>query len=500
MAVRQYIGARYVPKFYENSVNTSEWTANTQYEPLTIVTRNGNSYTSKREVPANIGAPESAPEYWVSTGIYSQQIEQYRQEVVEVSNRIEDVEDDLAEETENREAADDEINATLTAVNEKVAKMKEGTTLGVISFGQIVYDDNNGMPDHPGSIAQYGNTQYILSSPINEGYTGIGTLKGHFRSISIEANGDYWQNKVENDYGHANSMCYSENINSLVYAPLWRIDASGRQTFCNYVETVSNQGVIGRRIGSNLNLTNMRINCVSYDAVKNVTYAFAETSATSDRYILAYNPETDLFEDTGIRISAAFPSVVLMQDVAVKDDTFYLCDTTGMMSIGDITTGEITSVKSIEQVPVSAAGEVYQEWDGLEFNANGDLLQLIHSEINTTEQQGSSPTYLVREAVCSIIQVLTDDSTPTYAKYADLRIATPNYSSYLNVNSQILQSRGSSSAPWKGFYQAQLSFNNPRRVFLIGNYTADCLFLFKNFNLSVPADGSIPLCEGILSD
>ena len=80
MAERQYIGARYVPKFFNGS-NGSEWVSNTQYEALTIVTRNGNSYTSKIPVPASVGAPESNPDYWVSTGIYNQQIEVYRQEV-----------------------------------------------------------------------------------------------------------------------------------------------------------------------------------------------------------------------------------------------------------------------------------------------------------------------------------------------------------------------------------------------------------------------------------
>lgn len=77
MPTRQYIGARYVPKFYENGA----WTANTAYEALTIVTRNGNSYTSKKPVPANIGAPENNPEYWVSTGVYNAQVQ-------ELSDRI----------------------------------------------------------------------------------------------------------------------------------------------------------------------------------------------------------------------------------------------------------------------------------------------------------------------------------------------------------------------------------------------------------------------------
>ena len=52
--VREYIGARYVPKFFENENNTPEWAPNVQYEPLTIVTYNQNSYTSKKPVPASV--------------------------------------------------------------------------------------------------------------------------------------------------------------------------------------------------------------------------------------------------------------------------------------------------------------------------------------------------------------------------------------------------------------------------------------------------------------
>lgn len=94
MSARQYIGARYVPKFYEGSAGT-DWTANTQYEPLTIVTRNGNSYTSKRAVPASVGAPESNPDYWASTGIYNQQVEQYRREVEQCRQEVEQLDEDV---------------------------------------------------------------------------------------------------------------------------------------------------------------------------------------------------------------------------------------------------------------------------------------------------------------------------------------------------------------------------------------------------------------------
>ena len=75
MALHQYIGARYVPKFYENSSGTSEWRSGVIYEPLTIVTWNGNSYTSKKVVPANIGDPSANPDYWVATGLFNTQVQ-----------------------------------------------------------------------------------------------------------------------------------------------------------------------------------------------------------------------------------------------------------------------------------------------------------------------------------------------------------------------------------------------------------------------------------------
>lgn len=86
--VREYIGARYVPKFFENENGTPEWAPNVQYEPLTIVTYNMNSYTSKKPVPASVGNPSDNPTYWASTGNYNAQVEAYRQEVVQFKNDI----------------------------------------------------------------------------------------------------------------------------------------------------------------------------------------------------------------------------------------------------------------------------------------------------------------------------------------------------------------------------------------------------------------------------
>ena len=74
MATRQYVGARYVPKF----ATPVEWSASRQYEALEIVTHMNASYTSKKPVPT--GVDISNTEYWAITGNYSAQVEQYRQE------------------------------------------------------------------------------------------------------------------------------------------------------------------------------------------------------------------------------------------------------------------------------------------------------------------------------------------------------------------------------------------------------------------------------------
>ena len=82
--VKQYVGARYVPKF----ASPVEWASNTSYEALTIVTFNNASYTSKVPVPPTVGNPANNPQYWALTGNYNAQVEQYRQETETVSNNL----------------------------------------------------------------------------------------------------------------------------------------------------------------------------------------------------------------------------------------------------------------------------------------------------------------------------------------------------------------------------------------------------------------------------
>lgn len=86
---RQYIGARYVPKF----ADPIAWDKANSYEALTIVTYLNNSYTSKKPVPANTEITDT--EYWAVTGNYNAQVEDYRQVTEVVKESLEDVKEDV---------------------------------------------------------------------------------------------------------------------------------------------------------------------------------------------------------------------------------------------------------------------------------------------------------------------------------------------------------------------------------------------------------------------
>lgn len=86
--IRQYIGARYVFKIYENSQDPSsaEWEPNVTFEPLTIVTYLNSTYASKKDVPGSIGNPADNPLYWVVTGAYNGQIATLQQQIDTINN------------------------------------------------------------------------------------------------------------------------------------------------------------------------------------------------------------------------------------------------------------------------------------------------------------------------------------------------------------------------------------------------------------------------------
>lgn len=89
MAVTQYIGARYVPLIYQNpDDNSNNWKQGVAYEPLTIVSYAGGSYTSKIAVPSTAANPVDAPQYWVPMGLYSGQTSINTNSIIQIRHAL----------------------------------------------------------------------------------------------------------------------------------------------------------------------------------------------------------------------------------------------------------------------------------------------------------------------------------------------------------------------------------------------------------------------------
>lgn len=100
-----YVGARYVPIF------DGDWDNTKSYEPLVIVSYQGDSYTSKTYVPS--GAPITNTTYWAKTGNYNAQVEQLSNHVVQLDNKVNEFEYDIQD---FREAIDG-YNEQFTTIN-----------------------------------------------------------------------------------------------------------------------------------------------------------------------------------------------------------------------------------------------------------------------------------------------------------------------------------------------------------------------------------------------
>lgn len=112
MAVRQYIGARYVPLY------VGDWDATRNYEPLSIVTdANGNSFTSLKDVPA--GTQLTNRNYWIQTSSFSGAVDQLTRRVNSIENDLDGVEFITPEQFGAvGDGISDDTTALQTAINE----------------------------------------------------------------------------------------------------------------------------------------------------------------------------------------------------------------------------------------------------------------------------------------------------------------------------------------------------------------------------------------------
>ena len=107
-----YVGHRYVPKMM------GDWDNTKIYEPLSVVTYQGASYTSRQYVPTGIEITNE--DFWVLSGNYNAQVEHYRQEVINVTNEVKTGLKNVNDEVVNARGNESTLNARLERDNQEV--------------------------------------------------------------------------------------------------------------------------------------------------------------------------------------------------------------------------------------------------------------------------------------------------------------------------------------------------------------------------------------------
>ena len=140
-----YVGHRYKPKMF------GDWDNTQLYEPLSIVQYQGNSFTSRQYVPS--GVEITNEEYWASTGNYNAQIEQYRQDVRNLENNVNNVNDEVITARNGEETLSDRLEIDKQEIVTRLTQTETDLSqdrINVMShglYGDGVTDDTQALKD-----------------------------------------------------------------------------------------------------------------------------------------------------------------------------------------------------------------------------------------------------------------------------------------------------------------------------------------------------------------
>lgn len=168
-----YIGARYIP------LPDGEWDSTKAYEPLTIVSYNGDTYTSKTYVPKN--TPITNKTYWIRTASYNAQLEHYISQVNDCIADVGQLESDFTAFTEQ--------------MNSNYSNFTEQITGDMSDFTQQITGDMTSFEAEIREIAGAGG-EIVLPSGDVTGATDVTNIQAALDSKGnvILVDGNYYLN------------------------------------------------------------------------------------------------------------------------------------------------------------------------------------------------------------------------------------------------------------------------------------------------------------------
>ena len=282
-----YVGHRYVPKIM------GEWDKTESYEGLSIVTNKGTSYTSKKRVPVGIDILDE--EYWVVTGNYNAQIEEYRKDVRELEKEVGKKSD----------------QSYVDNLNEKVTTQLGQMVTNVKTFGAKgdgVTDDTNAIQeaidfthDLGGGTVLIPVGTYLIKSYIEEEITDwyhehLGGIKLK-DNITIEMIGSAELKSMVSNYPHY-SIFSLINVNN--------VTITGGKITGEREEHIGNEGEYGYGVnirgGSNIAIKNVSISNFWGDGI-NINY-LGKIEKTSPKNIIIDNVFCDNNRRQGMSIES----------------------------------------------------------------------------------------------------------------------------------------------------------------------------------------------------
>lgn len=445
MAIMQYIGARYVPKFYEGS-DGNAWDPGVSYEPLTIVTYIGSSWTSKKSVPASVGAPNLNPDYWVNTGNYNEQVAALTELVTGIESDVET------------------MGLTVDGLEENVdtygRKLLPGLAEEIRPNFLGMYDS---FTTQIGSIAKYGDRMWTVDGVTAVGDTALTKQSnlGKIREWSFASGALIGTH--ETNTGHANSVCYHPINNCLYVAPTWDY-SSGTRVNAYYLYKINTSTWQNQQI----DLGTVQALGVAYDYV------------TGDMYVLGYDIKLYKFDiDTNILtqyldlndigsnniINPSTGVVSAPQDIAIYNGIMVWTTSKNQALVIDLNHRTLSGYYNFANVDSNNYVEMHES-EGMNFDNAGHLLISYIRWTSGNVSAHSVDAYTYRESanfICEIPVIFT-------APFDKFGLPEPDVNATINIKDIRDNWRLQDNITMNSIHMFNALINKTKRISFSENY------------------------------
>ena len=335
----QYIGPKIVPHF----ANPAEWSIDNEYDALSIVTNNGNTYWAKYNVPSGIDI--SNTEYWYLSAYPDAQIQAYRNEVMEYAEIVDGYTDDIEGIKEDIISIGKDIDKNNIYLGYAVSPIVDGTHYRY--YNDVQFQSN--------ALCVLNGIVYLGSSNEDDSRTIIS-------AYNRNSNMFLWTREFSNSsLGHINSMCWDSLRNRFMLDG--QLDNTIKIADASF-NSVSN---------SNLWPFGTWAGRLAFDKITNYGYCIDKNSGVgTNRQLYILKPDATQFE---YFCDIIFPTQYL-QDICVYNDILLAATTNNEWNLYKIdrNSNTCTLIQGGTITPFDASNIYYLgELEGCDIDENGYL-------------------------------------------------------------------------------------------------------------------------------